>query len=175
MNNFSVESEDTRTITRILYEKATFGAVPVTFKLHGDDRLHPVQFTKHPELGSVQFSDGTTIVVSQPPAPVLKDSERDRDPDPNNLTAYAIPLGHTRLSDDLPETAVEDMTADLSELTTQTVTEEAAVPVDDGMATEYTDAETRRMARKFSPKPPSEEYKEAVANAFRDSDDKELA
>jgi hypothetical protein len=172
MNNYSHESEDTRPITRVLYEKAAFGAVPVTYKLHNDDRLHPVQFIKHPELGSVQFSDGTTIVVSQPPAPVLKPEAmsveetrayyaegRTEDgagkgewPSPHE-TEWPISPNTRLFSMDLPETATEDMAADLADAVTQTVTEETAeVPiVDDGMPVAYSDAETRAMARKFAP------------------------
>jgi hypothetical protein len=61
--NGSRSSTDARSILRIIYEKANFGAAPVSFKIEGDDRDHPCQFVKNPALSAVTFSDGSTVYV----------------------------------------------------------------------------------------------------------------
>jgi hypothetical protein len=64
INNISLRADDSRSIQRIIFEKANFGAVPVYFKVDGDDRLHPVQWTRHPHLETIVFSDGSSSQVT---------------------------------------------------------------------------------------------------------------
>lgn len=62
--NHSTISIDHRNLKRILYEKASFQAVPTHFQLEGSDILHPVQFVENPLLATILFSDGTTHYVN---------------------------------------------------------------------------------------------------------------
>lgn len=64
MKNKSHEALDSRSLLRILYEKATFGAVPTHFKINGHEAWHPVQFVENNLLEALTFSDGTTHFVS---------------------------------------------------------------------------------------------------------------
>lgn len=61
--NTSVKNEDSRSIQRIVFEKANFGAVPTFFRIEGDSRLHPVIWSTHPHLAEVMFSDGSSSQV----------------------------------------------------------------------------------------------------------------
>jgi hypothetical protein len=73
VNNISAKNQDARTIQKIIFEKANFGALPLYFKIVGDPRLHPVQWIKHPHLSEIHFSDGTTShVTAQQPTQELE-------------------------------------------------------------------------------------------------------
>jgi hypothetical protein len=60
----SAESTDSRSISRIIFEKANFGGMPVMYKLAGDERWHTVQWTHNTDLEAIQFSDGSTVHVT---------------------------------------------------------------------------------------------------------------
>lgn len=64
MTNKSHEAIDSRSLTRILYEKSTFGAVPTFFRIRGHEAWHPVQFIENTLLTALTFSDGTTHYIS---------------------------------------------------------------------------------------------------------------
>jgi hypothetical protein len=135
-NNVSLSNEDSRSVQRIIFEKANFGTVPTFFRVEGDDRLHPVQWTKHPHLAEIVFSDGSSsrVVASYDPdleAQVMSQlkGSGDKDVDPNG--------------DDIPWPAVptppytEDALNDLRDM------------VDDGMKVAYAESinQTPRVTR----------------------------
>lgn len=64
MSNGSSASKDSRPIHQIIYEKATFGAVPTYYRVSGDERWHPVQFVRNEDLLEVKFADGSTVYVN---------------------------------------------------------------------------------------------------------------
>lgn len=66
--NISMAGHDTRSIQRIIFEKANFGAPPVEFSLAGIEGWHPVQWTQHPRLAAVKFADGSVVYIDSPPA-----------------------------------------------------------------------------------------------------------
>lgn len=82
MTNISTHSKDLRSVLRIIYEKAAFGAVPTHFQMdapveHLHDTWFPVQFVENPLLSAVQFSDGTVIQVTPNRVNTWADAEAD--------------------------------------------------------------------------------------------------
>lgn len=82
MTNISTHSKDLRSVLRIIYEKAAFGAVPTHFQMdapveHLHDTWFPVQFVENPLLSAVQFSDGTVIQVRPNRVHTWEDAEAD--------------------------------------------------------------------------------------------------
>lgn len=145
-NNFSVESEDTRSIQRIIFEKANFGAAPMGFTLRNDTRLHPVQWTRDPDLESIQFSDGSIVHVHQELQTSVTNTTRpdlrtfvETDDKPSltpELDAYI------EGTDSKTENAIGDMGDELAALVQETTVKETveSKPVDDGMYTTLADS-----------------------------------
>lgn len=69
--NISNLAVDTRSIRQIIFEKANFGAAPVEFQIRGNEDWHPVQWTRHPELLAVRFTDGSVHHVDAAAQPVF--------------------------------------------------------------------------------------------------------
>lgn len=67
-DNLSNVGHDTRSIQRIIFEKANFGAPPIEFSINGVEGWHPVQWTQHPHLAAVRFADGSVVYIDAPPA-----------------------------------------------------------------------------------------------------------
>lgn len=61
--NTSRDSYDNRSITRIIFEKATFGSPPTHFRIGDDPTWHPVVFSQNPLLAQIMFADGSVSIV----------------------------------------------------------------------------------------------------------------
>lgn len=137
-SSVSLSNEDSRSVQRIIFEKANFGAVPTFFRVEGDERLHPVQWTKHPHLIDIIFSDGSTSRVIATYDPDLERQvmqrmkERETATDSYDKTEPAV-----EVDDFISKLDIETNLDELRDVVAETLSG-AVTPVDDGMAVAYT-------------------------------------
>lgn len=139
MTNKSHQALDSRSLLRILYEKATFGAVPTHFKIDGHDYWHPVQFVENRLLTALTFSDGTTHFVSDDARAfdLIREAQTTEQPKSQEVDRMIWPEDQTDESvksnfynERRDENTIQDMESDLAADVTENMTEEAR-PIDD--------------------------------------------
>ncbi|KAK0039442.1 hypothetical protein Bpfe_031119 [Biomphalaria pfeifferi] len=125
MTNSSQENYDTRPITRIIYEKATFGAPPTHFKIDGDPRWHPVSFADNPALSQVKFADQSISYIK--PDTLTKPPLEDEP----IRTDFVNQPANDYVREKLQLDAIEDVFADSKELASLSTEDLSAVSVEE--------------------------------------------
>ncbi len=168
MINSSFDSYDQRSITRIIYEKATFGAPPTHYRVEGDPRWHPVAFAENKHLTQVQFADGSISTIYVPPeengpAPEGVEDNGDNIPWPTPLdtevaTSAASDADYVR--NHLDNVVIDDMSDALAELARKDTSEleaKSLAEIKADMLKSEDAARTARIARMFAPDQPTAE------------------